>query len=110
MDRLIYHAAMTLQEVENGVVIRIRVKPGARRFSIKRTGDHIILEVKSPPVDGRANEEAIRELSLLFGKPLKLLKGGKSRQKVLLIRGAALSEVESRLDRILSKEQKEPLS
>jgi uncharacterized protein (TIGR00251 family) len=88
---------MKLQQAENGVLIGIRVKPSARRFSVKQVGGQMIIEVKSPPVDDKANEEAIRELSGFFGKPVQLLKGRKSRQKIFLVRDAVLSEIESRL-------------
>jgi uncharacterized protein (TIGR00251 family) len=93
---------MALRVVENGVVIRIRLKPHARRFAIRRTGDEIVVEVKSPPFEGKANEEMVRELSGFFGKPVTLLKGRKSRQKTVLIRGATLAETELCLDGIAS--------
>jgi uncharacterized protein (TIGR00251 family) len=88
---------MKLQQAENGVLIGIRVKPSARRFAIRRTGDQLVIEVKSPPLDDKANEEAVRELSAFLGKPVRLLKGRRSRQKIFLVRDAALSEIESRL-------------
>ena len=89
--------AMEPKQTENGVVIHIRVKPHARKFVIKLHDGHIIVEVKSPPVEGKANEEVIRGLSDFFEKPVRLLKGRKSRLKTLLIQGTELAEVRSRL-------------
>ena len=93
---------MKVQAVENGVVIHVRVKPGSKRFSIKDSGSRMLVELRSPPVGGQANEELVRELSGLFGRPVQILKGQKSRQKAVLIRGAAPAEAESRLAEIES--------
>ena len=76
---------MQPKEVKNGVMIKIRVKPHARQFAIKRIEDQIVVEVKSPPVKGKANDDVIQGLSGFFQKPVQLLKGHKSKQKILLI-------------------------
>jgi uncharacterized protein (TIGR00251 family) len=91
---------MELKEVETGVLIHIRVKPHARKFAVKLKDDRIIVELKSPPVEGKANEEAIRELSGLFGKPVRILKGHKSKHKTLLIQGTSAAEIRSLLNHI----------
>ena len=89
---------MKPKEVQNGVVIKIRVKPHARRFGIKKIEDQIIVEVKNPPVKGKANEDVIRGLSSFFAKPVQLLKGHKSKQKIVLVQGITLPEVQARLE------------
>ena len=93
--------AMEPKEVKNGVIIDIRVKPHARQFAIKLYDDQIVVEVKSPPVRGKANDDVIRGLSGFFQKPVELLKGHKSKRKILLIQGITLPEVQSRLDSIM---------
>jgi hypothetical protein len=95
--------AMQPKQVENGVVIHIRVKLHARKFAIKLRDGQIVVEVRSPPIEGKANEEVIRGLSDFFEKPVQLLKGHKSRQKTLLIQRTALAEVQSRLRAPLGK-------
>jgi len=89
---------MKPKEVKNGVAIKIRVKPRAREFGLKQIGDQIIVEVKSPPVKGKANDDVIHGLSLFFGKPVQLLKGHKSKQKIVLIQGITLPEVQVRME------------
>ncbi len=93
---------MEPKEVANGVVIKIRVKPRAKRFSIKLYDGQIVMEVKSPPMKGKANDDVVKELSSFFQKPVQLLKGHMSKHKTVLIQGIALSEIQSRLDRIAS--------
>ena len=90
--------AMKPKEVQNGVVIKIRVKPHARRFGIRKIEDQIIVEVKNPPVKGKANDDVIQGLSSFFGKPVQLLKGHKSKQKIVLIQGITLPEAQARLE------------
>ncbi len=92
--------AMKPKEIQNGVVIKIRVKPHARQFGIKKIEDQIIVEVKNPPVKGKANDDVIQGLSGFFGKSVQLLKGHKSKQKIVLIQGITLPEVHARLDGI----------
>jgi len=93
---------MQPKEVKNGVMINVRVKPRARQFSIKQIEDQIVVEVKSPPVKGKANDDVIRELSGFFQKPVQLLKGHKNKHKILLIQGITLPEFRSRLDSVES--------
>ena len=90
--------AVKPKEVQNGVAIKIRVKSRAREFGIKRIGDQIVVEVKNPPVKGKANEEVIKGLAGFFGKPVQLLKGHKSKQKIVLIQGITLPEVQTHLE------------
>lgn len=90
--------AMKPKEVQDGVMIKIRVKPHARQFGIKQIEDQILVEVKNPPVKGKANEDVIKGLSDFFGKPVRILKGHKSKQKILLIQGITLAEVQTRLE------------
>lgn len=91
---------MKPKEVQSGVVIKIRVKPHARQFTIKRIEDQIIVAVKNPPVKGKANDDVIRGLSSFFAKPVQLLKGHKSKQKILLIQGITLPELQARLEEV----------
>ena len=92
---------MEFKEVENGILLQVRVKPNAKKFSVKLKDGRIVVELKSPPVEGKANDEMIRELSGFLGKPVRLIKGHKSRHKTLLIPATA-AEIQSRLNHIAS--------
>jgi uncharacterized protein len=73
--------------------ILIRIHPGAGRSARPRRladGSYRI-DVKSPPVDGKANDELIRFISREFGAPrdsVSILTGASSRLKLLLVNGA----------------------
>jgi uncharacterized protein len=84
--------------------ITVRVQPRASRTAV--TG---VLNEKeqiwkialaAPPVDGEANEALIRFFAGLFGVPrsaVSILRGEKSRNKVLRIEGISESQVQEHL-------------
>jgi uncharacterized protein (TIGR00251 family) len=86
-----------MKETKDGLIIEVRVKPNSKRFALTRKDDQLILEVTSPAKEGKANMEIIKGLKRLFGKDAEIVSGLRSRDKVILVRGANLSEVSSRL-------------
>ncbi len=85
-----------IKQTENGVLIEIRVKPNSKRFCLTKKGDQLILEVMSPPKEGKANLEIAKELKRMFRKDVEIVKGFKGREKVILVKGAELWEIEDR--------------
>lgn len=71
-------------------VIQVRVKPNARVSLLEEKADGTWLaQIKSPPVDGKANEELIALIAKRFGcrKADVLIKaGGAARVKLIEIR------------------------
>ncbi len=68
--------------------IRVRVKPGSRRVGVEDMGDFLLVRVKSPPVEGKANREMIEVLSDYFGVPksrIRIVAGKSSRDKLVEI-------------------------
>jgi uncharacterized protein (TIGR00251 family) len=52
------------------IVIRIKVKPGSRVSTLEASDDGVWLaRLKSPPVDGKANEELVALVAKHFGCP-----------------------------------------
>lgn len=89
-----------------GVLVRLRVSPGAKITSIKGLyGETAIrLSVDAPPVDGKANAAAERYLAELFGVPrsgVSVVNGASGRDKTVLVHGAEPEEVRARLDALL---------
>jgi len=76
-----------------GIVIEVRVRPNSPRFSLSEKDGEIILEVTSPPHDGKANTEIIKNLKKMTGKDVQILKGLKSKTKLILITGAKKEEI-----------------
>jgi uncharacterized protein (TIGR00251 family) len=81
--------------------IAIKVHPRAKRTAITgRLGEAYKLDLKAPPVDGRANEECIRFFAEALGvkrHSVRIVQGAAGRMKVVEIEGVEMSEIEWRL-------------
>ena len=68
---------------------RVKVKPNSKQQSIKEETDgSLTIHLKSPPVDGKANEELIKILRKQFDLPkskIRIKSGLSSRQKLIEI-------------------------
>ncbi len=88
-------------------MLAIRVQPGARQNAVSGwTGDTVNLRVTSPPVEGAANILCLAILSELLNIPrshLTLVKGVRSRNKVVRILGLSREQVDVRLGRPASQ-------
>jgi uncharacterized protein len=83
--------------IKDGILLDLRISPGARRSSIEGPyGESALkLKVAAPPVDGKANAEAERFLAELLDIPrsnVTVVRGASSRDKVVLVRGVGPSE------------------
>lgn len=85
---------VTLRETPEGVLIEVRVRTNANRFALALKEGRLILEVTSPPREGEANAEIVKELKRATKKDVEIVSGFKSKDKVLLIRGAKAAGVE----------------
>ena len=81
--------------------VTVKVHPRARRPGISgRLGDTWKLDLTSPPVDGKANDECVRFFAELADVPrarVRIVTGATSRTKVLEIEGIDQRELENRL-------------
>ena len=90
-----------LTPARDGILLNLRVSPGAKRTSIEGPyGENALkLKVASPPVDGKANAEVESFLAESLGIPgsyVAVIRGTSSRDKVVLVRGveaATLREI-----------------
>jgi hypothetical protein len=66
---------------------RVKVKPNSKSQNIKEEADgSLIVHLKSPPVDGKANDELIKLLAKQFDVPksnIRIKSGLSSRQKLI---------------------------
>lgn len=85
----------------NGCIIEVHAQPQARKNEVVGLhNDRLKIKIKSPPVDGKANEcltEFIAELLNLNRSRVELIKGETSRQKQLLIHQMSPEQVENLL-------------
>lgn len=69
--------------------LEIKVIPNAKKGEVtlkgKNLSDGIIVRVKSPPENGRANKEVIEILEKYFNKKVSIIYGEKSRKKIIEI-------------------------
>jgi len=72
-------------------VIQVRVKPNSRVSLLEQQPDETWLaQIKSPPVDGKANEELIALVAKQFGchkSDVSIKSGASSRTKLVRIAG-----------------------
>ncbi len=71
------------------VIVQVKVKPNARASSLDEIGDgSFVAQIKSPPVDGKANAELIALLAEHFRcskSAISIKSGGSSRTKRIRI-------------------------
>ena len=85
----------------DGTTLRVRVQPRASREAILGwREDALRLAVTAPPVDGEANEAVRRLLARALGvapSAVSVVRGERSRDKVVRVEGLAGTELRSRL-------------
>ncbi|MDG6222654.1 MAG: DUF167 domain-containing protein [Candidatus Bathyarchaeota archaeon] len=91
---------MKLQEVPEGVVLDVFVKPNAERFQLKIEEDELVALSSEAPVKGKVNKELLKQLTKIFGHKVELVSGFTSRQKRFLVTGIDAKEVEQILESV----------
>jgi uncharacterized protein (TIGR00251 family) len=73
------------------VRVPVKVKPNAKTERVEVQPDGTLLVcVKAPPVDGKANEAVVRAVAAHFDVPrssVEIVRGGSGRQKLLEVAG-----------------------
>ena len=85
----------------DGVRIQLHIQPRATRTELAGPfGDALKVRVKSPPVDGAANEELVRFLAEALSvsrSALELVAGHSGRRKTVRVLGISVVDAERRL-------------
>lgn len=90
---------LKINEVKDGVILEVNVKPQARAFKIVVENGEITVFCVEEPVKGKVNKEIIKELSKFFNRNVELISGFTSKKKILLITGLRKVDVEQVLQR-----------
>ncbi len=92
-----------VKEARNGTVIAVEVSPQSKKieFGYDKWRKAIIVKVKSPAKEGKANRELLKIFSEIFGFA-EIVKGEKSRSKIVLVK-AEKSEVIEKLRKLVEK-------
>ncbi|MCW8802226.1 MAG: DUF167 family protein [Candidatus Bathyarchaeota archaeon] len=91
---------MKLQEVAQGVVLEVFVKPNSKKFQLKIEDDELVALCPEAPVKGKVNKELLKQLTKIFGNKVELVSGFTSRQKRFLISGIDAKQVEDILESV----------
>lgn len=80
-----------VQSASEGAILCVRLQPRASRDEIAGVqGGRLKIKVKAPPVEGAANEACRELLAKKFGlarSRVRIVSGGKSRRKRILLAG-----------------------
>ncbi len=92
-----------LRQLDTGrVSLEVKVQPGTRKNAVLDLwNEKLRVAVHVPPEGGRANRELVDLLAEFFGirrNQISLLRGEKSREKVLLIEGGNMEALQKRVD------------
>jgi len=82
-----------IRKTKDGILLEVKVKPSSNRFAITKKGDQLIIEVTSPPKEGKANTEIVKELKRKLGKDVEIVKGFRGKDKIILIRDAKTEDI-----------------
>jgi uncharacterized protein (TIGR00251 family) len=97
-----------LEEHPGEVHLSVRVQPRAARNRLVLHADGVPrVAITAPPVDGEANAGLLRYLAEALDCPrrrIRLLRGEKSREKVVAIAGMSAAELRVRLESCAGRE------
>ncbi len=95
-------APVSLSQDGDGVLIKVRVKPRARKNAIDGVrNEALMVSVTAAPEDGKANAAVIEVLSRALQHPKSLIsvaRGQTSRDKTLRLSNASLESIRCRLE------------
>lgn len=86
---------------ENIIYLRVLVKPGSKVQKISRDENELKVYLKASPVKGKANKELLSflaEILKLKKTDIELIKGHKSRAKVVSILNSSIEYVSNALN------------
>lgn len=92
-----------VEEIGNGIRLHLYVQPGGKKSEL--LGEHdgaLKIRVQAPPVEGKANAAVVDFIAEVFRVPrsrVALIRGEKSRQKVVEIEGLTRAEALAKLSK-----------
>ena len=84
------------EKYENVIYLRVLVKPGSKQQNFSKDENELTVYLKASPIKGRANKELISflaEILKLKKSNIELIKGHKSREKVVSITNSSIEYV-----------------
>ena len=88
---------INIREVENGIVVSVKVQPNASKdMVVGEHADQLKIAVTVAPEKGKANKTVIKVLSKLLGvksSDVEILSGETSREKKVFIRNITVKDI-----------------
>ena len=95
-----------IESTTRGVSVSVRVVPRAKAPGIAGIrSDALLVRLSAPPVEGAANEELIEVIARALSLPMRcvtIARGGKTRNKRVLVQGLSRDAVEAALKRFIT--------
>ncbi len=96
------HMATVIWENEKGTFLRVIARPNSKEknFVAEISSEGIVVNLKSPAKEGKANSELLRRMAKLLRVStgnIRLVTGHKSKEKTLLIDGFSLDDIKEKL-------------
>jgi uncharacterized protein (TIGR00251 family) len=86
---------MKTTQTTNGTIIKILVKPKAKKFEIKPEEEILTVFCRNVPEKGKVNKEIIKELSKMLKRRVEIVSGFTSKEKILLVKEIKAEELEA---------------
>jgi uncharacterized protein (TIGR00251 family) len=93
-----------IRENKDGVLIDIDVQANAKKNEIVGINEwrkRLVIKIKAPATEGKANKEIIKFLNDIFKKDVEIVAGKLNPQKTVLVKGIKKDEVIEILKRYL---------
>lgn len=85
---------MSLLKTNEGLVLKIIVKPNSPKFGVILHNDELIVCCIEKPVHGKVNKEILQQFSKLFHAKTSIVSGLTSKHKRLMVKGIEKAQAE----------------
>ena len=85
---------MSFLKTDEGLVLKIIVKPNSPKFEIILNNDELLVYCTEKPVRGKVNKEIVQQFSKRFHVKTSIISGLTSKHKRLMVKGIEKTEAE----------------
>src|SRR3989338_4963645 len=98
----VYHLKAFLRPSDSysmNYIFNAKVKPNSPEFTISKFSETVVICTENQPENNKANLEIVKELSRIFGKNVRILRGLKSKNKTIMIEGITEKDFEIKVSK-----------
>ena len=86
-----------IKQTSKGVLLHCKVRTSQSEFAISDKGPYVEIRVRAEPLQNKANHELMKELGKFFDKPIMIVRGLASTDKLILVQDATLEDVRKKI-------------